>query len=108
MATRLRLMKHDVTEPETHRILELAKAGMSYALIAAEVYGTKANGEPTDISVRRIGYILSREGVGVTDYRNGHNSLGRAVIAAIRREANILQSIRSAAREVAVKVRESA
>lgn len=91
--TRLRIAKRTrVDEPETDIILQLAKAGMSYACIAQEVYGNK-----TAYYIHRIGYILSYEEVKVTDYRNGRNSTGRAMIAAIRRGANVLASIRTAA-----------
>jgi len=93
-----------VDEPETEFILHLARAGMSYACIAQEVYGSK-----TDYHVKRVGYILAYEEVRVTDYRNGKNQTGRAMIAAIRREADVLGAIREAAGQAteAVKVRKT-
>lgn len=94
--TRLRIVKQmRVDGPETDFILHLAKAGLSYRCIAQEVYGSTS-----DYHISRIGYILSWEEVRVTDYRNGKNSTGRAMIAAIRRDANILSTIRQAAGRV--------
>jgi len=94
--TRLRIAKQTrVDGPETDFILHLAKAGMSYRCIAQEVYGSTS-----DYHVSRIGYILSYEEVKVTDYRNGKSPTGRAMIAAIRRDANVLSAIRQAASRV--------
>ena len=104
--TRLRLVKRmPVDEPEAEFIVNLARAGMSYACIAREVYG-----KATDYHVKRVGYILTYEEVKVTDYRNGvgKNSLGRAMITAIRREANIISAIRSAASKAAEAIRKTA
>lgn len=101
--TRLRLVKQmRVDEPETEFILQLARAGMSYACIAQEVYGSK-----TIYHINRIGYILAYEKVRVTDYRTGKNPTGRAMIAAIRRDADVIGAIRKAAslQADAVKIR---
>jgi hypothetical protein len=103
--TRLRLVKRmRVDDPETDMIVQLAKAGMSYKCIAQEAYGAS-----TDYHVARVGYILAWEEVKVTDYRNGKNQMGRAMIAAIRREADVLDAIRTAAGQAAeaTKVRKT-
>jgi hypothetical protein len=90
--SRIRLLPFKIKDPETEHVLELARAGMARKLIATEVYGTDPCG------LQRVHYILGRERTGVTEYRNGKNSLGRSVIAAIRREANIIGAIRQAAK----------
>jgi len=89
-----------VDEPETDFILSLARAGMSYACIAQEVYGKKS-----EYHIRRVSYVLAWERVKVTDYRNGKNPMGRGMISAIRRDANILDAIKAAASQVGEAVR---
>ena len=102
--SRFRLVKMmQVNQPETDFILTLARAGMSYSCIAKEVYG-----ESTESGIRRIGYILAWEGVKVTDFRNARNSLGRAMVSAIRREADILSAIRVASNRAAAAIRKTA
>ena len=104
--TRLKLATHSRVRPaETDLILEFARAGMSYRLIAAEVYGRGKNGKPSRSAVCRVGYILNCEGVGVSDYRNGQNAIGRATISAIRRDANLLEAIRAASGRIVTTLR---
>lgn len=97
MHSKLKLVPHSVRDSEVDHVLDLARVGMSRRLIATEVFGKMKNGEPDDSSLQRVAYILAREQVGVTEYRNGKNATGRAMIAAIRREANVLTAIRTAA-----------
>lgn len=97
--SKLRLVKMmQVKKPETDFILSLANAGMSYACIAKEVYGAV-----TVSGVRRIGYILTWEAVRVTDYRNARNSIGRAMISAIRQKADVIAAIRAAVSKAAIR-----
>ncbi len=98
---KFKLVRRSIPEAEADQVIDLANMGMSRKLIAREVYGgADSEGEPTHSSLMRVHHILSTWGVGVTTYRNGGNKEGRAVIAAIRREANILDSIRAAQKEV--------
>jgi hypothetical protein len=91
-------------------VVDLAQAGMSYACIATEVYGTMANGQPSESSVKRVGYILAWEQVRVTDYRNARNPMGKSMVAAIRRGAKVIEHIRvaSAKAAAATRIRKSA
>ncbi len=94
---RFKLIKQSCREEESEHICELARAGMSVACIAAEVFGTMPNRKPTKDSIRRVGYVLWYFEVRVTDYRNGRNKLGKSMISAICREANVVSAIRLAA-----------
>lgn len=102
---KFKLVRRSINEAEADQVLNLAAWGMSRKLIANEVYGTMTNGEPTQGSLMRVHHILRDYGGRVTDYRNGKNQNGRGVIAAIRREADILPAIRAAQKEVAALVR---
>lgn len=97
--SRLKFVKQRIEEPETEMVIELAHAGMSYACIAREVWG-----EEGPSAVQRVGFILSWEGVRVRDYRNGRNQLGKTMIAAIRRGANLIGHIKAASVKAAAKV----
>lgn len=88
---RLKLVKHKVKDQEWENVVALGNVGMSHKHIASEVYG-----DDDDASVGRVRYILYMEETRVTDYRNGRNSMGRSMVAAIRREANVLSAIRKA------------
>ncbi len=92
---------HSIKEEEADQVIDLANWGMARKLIAIEVYGSTAIGEPTQGSLMRVHHILRDYGIRVTDYRNGRNRYGKATIAAIRREADVLGSIRAAQKEVA-------
>lgn len=105
MATKLKLVKRTVVDSESDQIITMAQAGLSYNCIASQIYGTDKRGEPTTGSISRIGYILQREDIRVTDYRNARNSLGKAMISAIRRGANIIDSIRSSSQQVSRRLK---
>ena len=101
------IVRRSIKDGEADQVLDLAAWGMSRKLIANEVYGTTANGEPTQGSLMRVHHILRDYGGRVTDYRNGRNQNGRGMIAAVRREADILAAIRAAQKEVATLVRKT-
>lgn len=96
---KFKLIARNVKAEEWEHVLALAEAGMSRELIACEAYGTTKKGEATPGARSRVSHILREQGVGVTAYRNGRNKLGRAMIHAIRREADVIQSIRNATAE---------
>lgn len=102
---KLKFVKRTVVDSESDQIINMAQAGMSYHCIASEVYGTDKRGEPSDGCITRIGYILQREDVRVTDYRNARNSLGKAMINAIRRGANIIESIRTSSQQMSKRLK---
>lgn len=102
---KFKIVRRSIQDEEADRVLDLASWGMSRKLIAKEVYGATATGEPTAGSMMRVHHILRGYGIRVTDYRNGKNQEGRAMITAIRRESNILDSIRAAQKEVAALAR---
>lgn len=104
---KFKLVQRSIQDAEADQILDLANWGMSRKLIAKEVYGTMANGEPTQGSLMRVHHILRDYGTRVTDYRNGQNRQGKAMIYAIRREAEVLDAIRAAQKEVATLVRKT-
>ena len=95
---KFKIVRRSIQEEEVDQVIELANWGMSRKLIAKEVYRSTANGEPTQGSLIRVRYILQDYEIRVTDYRNGRNKQGKALIGAIRREAHILDSIRAASR----------
>lgn len=97
---KFKLVKRAIRDEEADQVIDLAEWGMSRKLIAAEVYGNQGNGEPTPGSRMRVDHILRDYGIRVTDYRNGRNRNGKTMITAIRREANVLESIRAAQKEV--------
>lgn len=97
---KFKLIKRSIQDQEVDQVLDLADMGMSRKCIASEVYGTTEVGTPTASSLMRVHHILRDYGYRVTDYRNGRNKHGKAVIAAIRRDANVLESIRAAQKEV--------
>lgn len=104
---KFKLIKRSIQDHEADQVIDLANVGMSRKLIAKEVYGSNSKGQPSDSSIIRVSHILSTWGVGVTAYRNGANKYGKAMIAAIRREANVLSCIRAASKEVAALVRKT-
>lgn len=104
---KFKIVRRSIKDEEAEQVLDLADWGMSRKLIAKEVYGSTASGEPTQGSLMRVHTILGVYGIRVTDYRNGRNQQGRAVISAIRREANVLESIRTATKEVATLARKT-
>lgn len=104
---KFQLIRRSIQDDETEHVCALADMGMSRKLIAKEVYGAKSSGEPVDGSPARVHNILATYGVRVTDYRNAANKHGRAVVAAIRREADVLSVIRSAQQEVAKAIRKT-
>lgn len=104
---RFTLVRRSIKEAEADQVIALADAGMSRKLIAQEVYGSDSKGKPLRSSLARVHHILYAWGVGVTAYRNGQNKHGRAIIAAIRREADVLGAIRAAGKEVAALVRKT-
>ena len=105
---KFKIVRRSINEEEADQVIDLANWGMSRKLIAMEVYGTDSgSNEPHDSSLMRVNHILHDYGVRVTDYRNGRNKYGKATIAAIRREANILDSIRAAQKEVATQIRKT-
>lgn len=104
---KIKIMKRSITEAEADQVIDLAAWGMSRKLIATEVYGSDAKGEATHSSMMRVHHILRDYGIRVTDYRNGRNQNGRAMISAIRRETNVLESIRAASKEVAMLARKT-
>ncbi len=93
---KLKIVKHKVQDQEWEHVVALGTVGMSHKCIAAEVYGSIKDEEPSVSSLHRVAYILHMEETKVTDYRNGRNPTGRSMICAIRREANILEAIRKA------------
>lgn len=104
---KFKIVPRSVQDAEADQVIDLADMGMARKLIAKEVYGSDSKGEPSHSSLMRIQHILSYWGVGVTAYRNGKNKHGKAVIAAIRREGDVLGSIRAAQKEVAALVRKT-
>ena len=101
---KFKLIKQCIKDEEADQVIDLANWGMSRKLIASEVYGTQGNGEATHSSLMRVNHILATWDVRVTDYRNGKNKYGRSIIPAIRREADVLESIRVAAKEVTTRM----
>jgi len=97
---KFKIVRRSIQSQEAEQVLDLADMGLSRKLIAKEVYGTDKSGEPTRGSLMRIHHILASWGVGVTSYRNGENKHGKAVISAIRREADIIVAIRAAGKDV--------
>jgi len=91
---KFKLTARSIESEEVSHVIDLADMGMSRKLIAKEIYGSTSDEEPTPKSMMRVHHILRDYGVRVTDYRNGKNKHGKSVIAAIRRDSNILQSIR--------------
>jgi hypothetical protein len=87
--------KADMKEDQ---VLGLAGVGFTAKRIAKEVYGSE------DFH-HRVGYVLYKNASGVTLYRNGKNDLGRSILAAMRREVNILDAIRSAGKQVTTALR---
>lgn len=98
------LVKRSIQDAEADHILDLADWGMARKFIAAQVYGSNTRGEPTPSSIARVDHVLRDYGKRVTDYRGGKNQFGKAISAAIRREANVLNSVRAATREVVAKL----
>jgi hypothetical protein len=105
---KFKLIRRTIDDTEADHVLELAHAGMSRKLIATEVYGSDRNGEPLLSSMQRVHHILRWYGVRCTDYRNGKNKLGRAMIAAIRREADVTEAIRTATKQMAAALKKTA
>lgn len=103
---KIKIVKRSISDAEADQVIDLANWGMSRKLIAREVYGSDAQGEPSH-SLMRVHHILRDYGIRVTDYRNGRNPNGRAMISAIRREANVIESIRAASKEVAMLARKT-
>lgn len=104
---KFKLMKRSIKDQEVEHINDLAEMGMSHKCIAKEVYGTTSNGGASLNSLQRIQNLLSSQGIRVTDYRNAKNQHGKSVIAAIRREANVLESIRAAQKRVVASLRKT-
>ena len=104
---KFKIIKRSIKNEEVDQVLNLADWGMSRKLIAKEVYGSTASGKPTQCSLMRIHTILRDYGIRVTDYRNGRNQQGRAMISAIRRETDVLESIRIATKEVTALIRKT-
>lgn len=102
---KFKLVRRSIQDQEADHVIDLANMGMSRKLIAKEVYGADSAGEASHSSLMRVHHILSSWQVRVSDYRNGKNKQGRAVIAAIRREADVLESIRAAQKEVSQALR---
>jgi len=98
---KFKLIARSIQDHEADHVIDLGSMGMSRKLIASEVYGSNKKGECTHSSLMRVHHILRDYGIRVTDYRNGRNKEGKAVIAAIRREAEILPAIRAAQKVVA-------
>lgn len=101
------IVRRSIQDAEADQVIDLARMGMARKLIAEEVYDSDTKGEPSQSSLMRVHHILSYWGVGVKEYRNGKNKEGRAVIAALRRGANILVAIRAASKEVASALRQT-
>lgn len=89
-----RLVKRSIEDAEAGHVEDLAAMGMSIKLIAEEVYG--AGSSKNSKVLHRVHHLLYSKQLRLSDYRNGRNKHGKAVIAAIRREANILDNIRAA------------
>ncbi len=104
---KFKIVRRSIRDEEVDQVIELANWGMSRKLIAKEVYGSTANREPTQGSLMRVHYILRDYEIRVTDYRNGRNKQGRALISAIRREAQVLDSIRAASKNMAALARKT-
>ena len=103
--TKLKLVKRTVVDSESDQIINMAQAGLSYSCIASQIYGTDKRGEPSSGSISRIGYVLQREEIRVTDYRNARNSVGKAMVNAIRRGANIIESIRTSSQQMSKRLK---
>lgn len=104
---KFKIVKQSIKDEEVDQVLDLADWGMSRKLIAQEVYGSTASGEPAQGSLIRVHTILRDYGIRVTDYRNGKNHQGKVMISAIRQEAHVLESIRTATREVMTLARKT-
>lgn len=101
---RFKIIHRSIEDLEADHVVELAHAGMSRKCIATEIYGSDRSGQPLRSSMHRVNHILSTWGIRCTDYRNGRNRLGRAMIGAIRREASeadLTTAIRALAKETA-------
>lgn len=101
------IVKRSIRDEEIEQVLDLADWGMSRKLIATEVYGGGDGHQPSKASLMRVHHILRDYGIRVTDYRNGRNKQGKAMISAIRREAYILEAIRAASVEVSAVIRKT-
>ena len=97
---KFKIVRRSIQDQEIDHVLDLADMGFARKLIAKTVYGSDKNGEPTRGSLMRVHHILASWGIGVTSYRNGENDHGKAVIAAVRREADIIKAIRAAGKDV--------
>ncbi len=98
-----KFVRQSIDEDSIEDVLALADMGLSYKTIAREVWG---DGH-IETLVKRVANILNSYGIRVRDYREGLNKHGKSVIAAIRRDANVLQAIRSAAKEVTASIRKT-
>jgi len=103
---KLKVVTRRLGEFETDHVIELAHMGFSYNSIAFETYGGDSDGIVNGKSVDRVKYILKREEVGVREYRNMKNTFARSIVAAIRREVDIVQVIRSASKQVAIQAKQ--
>lgn len=103
--SRLKLVAGNILDAEADHVVELAKAGFQRKTIATEVYGADSRGNPSESSKVRVNTILRREEIGVTDYRKGNNSLGRAVIVNIRGGADLLAAVRASSKATLQKLK---
>ena len=104
---KFQIVKRSIRDEEVEQVLDLADWGMSRKLIATEVYGGGEGDQPSKASLMRVHHILRDYGIRVTDYRNGRNKHGKAMISSIRREAHVLEAIRAAGKEVAAVIRKT-
>lgn len=105
---KFKLVRRSIKDDEADHVIALADAGMSRKLIATEVYGSDRNGNPLRSSMQRVHHILAFWGIRCTDYRNGQNKLGRAMIASIRRNADVISAIRASTQEVVATLKKTA
>jgi len=94
-----KLVARHIKDQEADHAIDMARWGFSHRKIAGEVYGTDKQGHVSDRQVRRIGTILYGWGIKVKDYRNGQNKEGKAVLAAVRCDTNLLDAVREAGKE---------